>query len=301
MTDLILVAGANGVLGSTIVRRLRAEGRKVRALSRNAQKLEALAKLGAEAFPADMMDRAAMDRACAGVSEVVTTANNILGKGPTSCNNIDEAMYRTLGEAAKAAGVRRWVHISARNLEADSPVDYFRVKHRVEETVRRSEIPWVVIRPTAFMDVWVGVLFGDVQQPKRVATIFGSGDRVANYIAVNDVASFVLAVLSDATVRNEVIDIGGPSEMSFVEFAKRVQRAMAVPEKRNHVPAAVLGVARHVVRPFNEVAARFASMGYWTTLEDRRFPEWRTAASRFGVEPITLDQFIERYSGGGAS
>ena len=298
MTDLILVAGANGVLGSTIVRRLRAEGRNVRALSRNAQKLQALAQLGAEAFPADMMDRAAMDRACAGVTEIVTTANNILGKGRTSCNSIDEAMYRTLGDAAKAAGVRRWVHISARNLAADSPVDYFRVKHRVDEIVRRSEIPWVVIRPTAFMDVWVGVLFGDVQQPKRVATIFGSGDRVANYIAVNDVASFVLAVLNDATVRNEVIDIGGPSEMSFVEFANRVQRAMAVPEKRNHVPAAVLGVARHVVRPFNEVAARFASMGYWTTLDDRRFPEWRTSAARFGIAPITLDQFIERYSGG---
>ncbi len=45
-------------------------------------------------------------------------------------------MYRTFGAAAKAAGVGRWIHISARNLAADSPVDYFRVKHRVENIVR---------------------------------------------------------------------------------------------------------------------------------------------------------------------
>jgi nucleoside-diphosphate-sugar epimerase len=38
--DLILVAGANGMLGSTIVRRLRQQGRPVRALSRDAKKLE---------------------------------------------------------------------------------------------------------------------------------------------------------------------------------------------------------------------------------------------------------------------
>ncbi|HWP72829.1 MAG TPA: NAD(P)H-binding protein, partial [Gemmatimonadaceae bacterium] len=109
--ELILVAGASGALGSLIVRRLRAGGYRVRALARNAGKLDALKSVGAEPFPADMLDRAAMDRACAGVSQVVSTANNIVGKGATSCNRIDEPMYRTLGAAAKAAGASRWVHI----------------------------------------------------------------------------------------------------------------------------------------------------------------------------------------------
>src|SRR5688572_19233671 len=245
--ELILVAGASGTLGSVIVRRLLAAGYRVRAMSRDAGKLGALAGAGAEAFPADMLDRGAMDRACAGVSQIVSTANNTLGRGATSCNRIDEPMYRTLGAAAKASGVSRWVHVSARNITADSPVDYFRVKHRVEGIVRESGVPWVAIRSSAFMDIWIGVLFGSPEKPVPVATIFGRGDRVANYIAINDVASFVLAVLADPGVRNEIIDIGGPSHASFVEVASHVQRAMGVPEKRKHVPAPILGVARHLV------------------------------------------------------
>jgi uncharacterized protein YbjT (DUF2867 family) len=293
-SELILVAGANGLLGGSLVRRLREEGRSVRALSRNAKKLEALAELGAEPFAGDMLDRAAMDRACAGVTQVVSTANNLLGKGATSCNRIDEPMYQTLGAAAKAAGVSRWIHVSARNIAADSPVDYFRVKHRVESIVRDSGVPWVLLRPSAFMDVWAGVLFGE--EPGPVATVFGRGDRAANYIAISDVISFILAILGNEAVRNEVVEIGGPSEMTLVEFSAPIQRAMGVPEKRKHIPAPVLGVARYVVRPFNEVAARFAAMGYWTTQSDWRFPEWRASASRFGVAPITVEQFAKRFA-----
>jgi uncharacterized protein YbjT (DUF2867 family) len=293
--ELILVAGASGTLGSAIVRRLLDKGYRVRALSRIATRLEMLAIDGAEPFVADMLDRSAMDRALAGVSQVVSTANNILGKGRTSCNRIDEQMYRTSGAAAKAAGVSRWIHISARDLAADSVVDYFRVKHRVEGVVRDYDVPWVAIRPSAFIDVWMGVLFGDLERPRRVATVFGRGDRVVNYIAIDDVALFVLAILRDRSLRNEIIDVGGPTETSFVDFASRVQRMRHLPEKRNHVPAPVLDLARHVVRPFNEVAARFASLGYWTTLGDRRFPEWRLTATRFMVEPISLDEFSEQH------
>src|SRR5688572_20868744 len=191
--ELILVAGASGTLGSVIVRRLLAAGYRVRAMSRDAGKLGALAGAGAEAFPADMLDRGAMDRACAGVSQIVSTANNTLGKGATSCNRIDEPMYRTLGAAAKAAGVSRWVHISARDITADSLVDFFRVKVRVEAIVQQSGVPWVAIRPSAFMDVWTGVLFGNPDRPGPVATVFGRADRRINFIAIDDVASFVLA------------------------------------------------------------------------------------------------------------
>ena len=294
--DVILVAGANGMLGGAIVRRLRQQGKRVRALSRDAKKLETLATLGAEPFAADMLDRAAMDRACQDVTQVVSTANNIMGKGARSCNRIDEPMYRTLGAAAKAAGVDQWIHVSARNLAADSPVDYFRVKLRVDDIVRDAGVPWVLIRPSAFTDVWTGVLFGNPDRPGAVATVFGRGDRVVNYISIDDVALFVLAILGNPAVKNEVIDIGGPSEMNFIEFSAAIQRAMGVPEKRRHVPAPVLAVARQLARPFNELAARLASLGYFTTLSDRRFPEWRAAATRFGVEPLTVEQFATRFA-----
>jgi nucleoside-diphosphate-sugar epimerase len=145
------------------------------------------------------------------------------------------------------------------------------------------------------MDIWTGVLFGNADTPAKVATVFGKGNLVCNFIAVEDVASFVLAVLRDQRVQNEVIDIGGPSEVTLVQFSVPIQRAMGVPEKQRHIPAPVLNVARYVVRPFNEVAARLASMGYWMTLTPRPFTEWRQSASRFGIEPMTVEQFAQRY------
>ena len=152
MSDgLMLVAGATGALGQVVVKRMLGDGFRVRALSRDSARLVELARAGAEPMVADMLDHAAMDRACAGVTDIVSTANNILGKGARSPNRIDEAMYRTLGSAARDAGVRRWVHVSARDLTADSPVDFFRVKVRVEQIVRESGVPWVAIRPSAFM------------------------------------------------------------------------------------------------------------------------------------------------------
>lgn len=298
MDDLTLIAGATGLLGSTIVRRLRQDGRNVRALSRDAAKLEAAKKLGAEPFVGDMLDRGAMDRACQGVTEVISTANNILGKGSTSPHRIDEDMYRTLGAAAKAAGVRRWIHVSARDITADSIVDFFRIKVRVEEIVKQSGVPWVAIRPSAYMEIWTGVLFGNPDHPQKpgpVATVFGRGNLTCNFISIEDVTSFVLAVLRDQSVKNEVIDIGGPSEVTLVQFTQPIQRAMGVPEKRRHVPAPVLNAARYLARPFNEVAARMASMGYWMTITERPFPDWRQSASRFGVEPITVEQFAQRF------
>lgn len=293
--DRILVAGANGMLGSAIARKVLAVGWPLRALSRDAVKLARLGELGAEVIAADMLDRAAMERASEGVAQVVSTANNLLGRGAQSCRRIDEPMYSTLGASAKAAGVDRWIHISARNIGPDSTVDYFRLKHRVESIVRDSRVPWVIVRPSAFMDVWTGVLFGNLDQPSSVATIFGRGHRAMNYIAIEDVASFVLAILRDTSIRNEIIEIGGPSENTFVEFTNIIQQAMGVPARRKHVPAPLLGIARHVVRPFNEVAARLASLGHWTTLANRPFPEWQESARRLGVRPVTIEQFAERF------
>jgi uncharacterized protein YbjT (DUF2867 family) len=295
--DLILVAGATGTLGSAIVERLLTNGCRVRALSRDPERLDELVTLGAEPCWGSMLDRSAMERACEDVSQVVSTANNLIGRGRRSPRRVDAPMYQTLGAAAKAAGVRRWIHVSARDITAESPVDFFRIKLEVEGVVKASGVPWVAIRPSAFMDIWTGVVFGSTVTPGPVATVFGRGNRVCNFIAIDDVVSFVLRILFDARVRNEVIDIGGPSDVTLVEFSSAIQRAMGVPEKRRHVPAAVLNMARHAVKPFNEVAARFASLGYWMAITDRPFPDWQASAKRFGVQPMTVQQFAQRFNG----
>ena len=109
----VLVAGANGQLGSVIVRKLAAAGVPVRAVGRNAQKLESLRAPGVEVVPVDLMNLAALTAACRGVGQIVSTANNNMGTGATSPAKIDLTAHQNLCAAARNAGMRRFLYVSA--------------------------------------------------------------------------------------------------------------------------------------------------------------------------------------------
>lgn len=292
----VLVAGASGLLGGAVVRRLVAKGVPVRVMARRAEALLPLADLGAQPFAGDLRDEAAVRAACAGVAQVVSTANNVRGHGASSPRRVDLAAYRSLASAAHEARVARWVHLSARGISADSIVDYFRIKHQVDQVVRASGVPWVLLQPSAFMEIWVDVILAQAMRAKGEAMLFGDGRQRSNYIAVDDVAHFVVAILERAEVRDEAIEIGGPSDVDMRTLVDLLERAMGVKVKRKLVPLAVLRWVPPLLRPFHEVAARMMSLGAFAAGSDGSFPQWRVAAERFGVSPRTVEQNIaERY------
>ena len=84
----VLVVGATGQLGRVIARKLVAAGGKVRVLSRNAEALARVAP-GAEVAAVDLLDVPKLTEACRGVDQIVATANNNMGTGPTSPTRID--------------------------------------------------------------------------------------------------------------------------------------------------------------------------------------------------------------------
>jgi uncharacterized protein YbjT (DUF2867 family) len=61
-----------GNTGSVVVKTLRAAGKSVRAIVRDAAKAKTLAELGAELFVADLTDHAALARACEGQRSSLT-------------------------------------------------------------------------------------------------------------------------------------------------------------------------------------------------------------------------------------
>jgi uncharacterized protein YbjT (DUF2867 family) len=292
----VLVAGATGMLGGVIVRKLLMGGIPVRAIGRNRATLQPLEALGAETVVGDLLNPPAARRACRDVDQIVTTANNVMGAGANSPNRVDLPAYRNLCDAAKQEGVRRLVYVSARNTGPDSLLDFFRLKHRLESVVRESGVPYVILRPSAFMDVWVRVLFGEREVTNPTATLFGDGRRILNFIAVDDVADFVLAILASGDVCNEIVEIGGPSNVSLADFATLVERSLAVPVKRRHIPVPAMRIGRLLLRPFSERLSRMMTMGYWSTLEDLPYDDWPIAARRFGLSPRSLEAFVtERY------
>lgn len=293
MTPPILVVGASGLLGGAVARKLIARGAPVRGLTRDPARLQDLAARGAEVARGDLLAPDTLARACDGVQQVFSTANSFMGRGRSSPTRVDVPGYRNLLEACRRAGVARLVHTSAHGLSADSPVDFFRVKAAIDELIRASGLPWVLLRPSAFLDVWAGMLLADARAGRPVR-LFGDGRRVANLIAVDDVAEFAVRVLEQPGIAGEAIDLGGPSTLSQADLTGLVERALGREVRRRHVPLPALRAGAVLLRPINELAARFMALGAWSAGGDRRLDHWTVAAERFGVQPMTADAFLER-------
>jgi NADH dehydrogenase len=287
----VLVVGATGQLGGVIARKLLARGVPVRALARSRQKLEPLAQEGAEIAAVDLLDLARLTEACRGVGQIIATANNNMGKGPTSPRRVDLNGYQNLCAAARNTGVRRLVYVSYHGATPDAPVDIFRLKWHIEDAIRRSQVPYVILRPTAFMETWIDDLLAAGIRKNGVTQIFGDGTAVNNYISIDDVADVAVNVLAKEDVVKEVIDFGGPSNISLNDLATLVERRLGKPRKRRHVPAIAMKL-HPVVKPFNEVAARLMSLGLHAATEARPFPDGVKAAARFGVSPRTVEAHV---------
>jgi uncharacterized protein YbjT (DUF2867 family) len=288
----VLVAGASGQLGGAIAGKLLAAGVPVRALARNRGRLAPLGAAGAETAAVDLLDLSKLTEACRGVAQIIATANNNMGKAAASPMKVDLAGYQNLCAAARNTGVRRLLYVSFRGVSQYLPVDIFRLKWYIEDAIRRSGVPSVILRPTAFMDVWIDQLIaGDIRR-KGAATLFGDGSAVANYIAVDDVAEFAVKILGREEVVNEIVELGGPSNISYNDLTTLIERRLQSPGKRRHLPVALLKLLPPLVRPFNEVAARMISLGYYAATLSRPFPDWKVSADRFGVRPRSVEEYV---------
>jgi len=153
-------------------------------------------------------------------------------------------------------------------------------------------MPYVMLRPTAFMDIWVDELMAAGIQKQGVTTIFGDGTGVANYIAVDDVAEFAVKALGRREVINEAVDAGGPSNISLNDLATLVERKLGSSGRRRHIPVAAMRWLPPIVRPFNELAARLMTLGHYAATQSVPFPGWKVNADRFGVTPRTIEAYV---------
>jgi len=296
MVRRVLVVGATGLLGALVARKLVESGGQVRGMSRDPARLRGLVGLGLEACQGDLLRPDTLTAACRDVDQIFSTANSFMGRGPSSPTRVDVPGYGNLLACAKAAGVRRLVHTSAYGVSRESSVDYFRIKAEIDELIRRSGLPYVLLRPAAFLDVWAGMILSEAQAGRPVR-VFGDGRRAANLVAAADVAEVAVRVLARPEVVNQGIDVGGPSTLSQLELIEKVEAALGRPLARRHIPLAVLRIGAVVMRPFNELTARFMSLGAWSAGADRLLDHWGVAAAAYGVEPMAAEAYLDGVAG----
>ena len=143
------------------------------------------------------------------------------------------------------------------------------------------------------MDVWINQMLAPRIRARGGALVFGDGRAVANYIAIEDVATFAVKVLQQPAIVGEAIEVGGPSDISFNDLATLVETRLNAKGRRRHIPVLAMQVLPPVIRLFNERVARLMSLGHYAATQSRPFPKWRESAERFGVQPRTVQAYID--------
>jgi nucleoside-diphosphate-sugar epimerase len=218
----LFVAGATGVLGRNVVRRLVAKGHCVRALSRSAENENQIRKLGAEPAAGDLFDMPALAHLVEGSEAVLHLATKIPNKIRPSLRDFSENdRLRTEGtakllEAARKAGARLYLQQSiaflaatpdARVLRDDAPCTLPMppgspafAASKMEELVRRANedhgLATIILRGGAFYHAesfQTRQLVAAIR--KRRLPIFGSGNNIISVIHVDDMGSAVVAAL----------------------------------------------------------------------------------------------------------
>ena len=216
-----LLVGATGLLGGEICRLLADEGKAVRALVRPASgqdKVARLRSLNIEIAQGDLKDRSSLDAACRGVSAVISTASSTISRQEgDSIQTVDQEGQINLIDAARRAGVGRFVLISFPRVDVEFPLQT--VKRAVEEHLKSSGLNYTILQPTFFMEVWLSPALGfDAANAK--AQIYGSGENKISWISYKDVAKFAVAALDNPEAYNAVIELGGPEALSPLEIVR---------------------------------------------------------------------------------
>ena len=239
---MILVVGATGLLGGEICQQLSAAGHPVRALVRPTaaeSRVQHLRTLGAELVTGDLKDRASLDAACVGAEVVITTASTTLSRQPDdSIVGVDQNGQLQLIEAAKAAGVSRFVYISySGNHAIECPLTT--AKRTVEQALQGSGMTYTILRPSYFMEVWLSAALG-FDAANAQARIYGAGRAPVSFISLKDVARFVVRCLTNPAGRNATLELGGPEAHSLLDVVEIFERSTRRTFDLAHVPEETL-------------------------------------------------------------
>jgi uncharacterized protein YbjT (DUF2867 family) len=198
----IAIAGGHGQIGLRLGRLLAARGDRVRGLIRNPDQADDLRAAGVEPVVCDLEHATAEQVADAvrGADAVVFAAGAGPGSGEARKSTMDLGGAVVLIDAAKRAGIDRYLIVSSRgadaNAEGDGFAAYLRAKGKADEALRASGLDYTIVRPGALTN-----------EPGTgsVRTDTGQGE-----IPRDDVAATLLAVLdTPATVGKTFLLVSG--------------------------------------------------------------------------------------------
>jgi uncharacterized protein YbjT (DUF2867 family) len=301
---MLLLTGATGLVGSSLLGRLLAQGTPVRCLVRDPRRLGAQ-RVRVQIAMGDLTDPPSFRNALRGVDTVVHLAASIRDQPRGSIEELNGIATWRMVAAAERAGVRRFVFFSALGASTHHRTRFFRAKALAEQAVRESSLDCTIFAPSivyAPKDPWLTLLERLALLP--LMPVSGSGSALYQPIWAEDVADCVIAALSDGhtTLKNAEspshaedprttasdgarFELAGPQTLSHNDIVRLVLRSLNRRRRLVHVPTPIVSRALRLL----ETTAGTHAFATWDEAELMEVPMLAaggiTDAERLGVSP----------------
>ena len=197
-----LVAGATGQTGRRIVGQLLEQGQTVRALVRDRQKAEEILPDGVEVVVGDVLQPSTLDAAFTDTDVFLSATGATPSFDPTGPYKVDYEGNKNLVDAAKRAGVKRFVMVSSMCVSRlFHPLNLFwgilYWKQQAEDYLKSSGVPYTIVRPGGLKN-----------EDNDEAIVMASADTLfEGSIPRDKVARVCVEALGEDTARNKVVEV----------------------------------------------------------------------------------------------
>ncbi|MBD2561868.1 MULTISPECIES: SDR family oxidoreductase [Nostoc] len=254
----LLIVGATGTLGRQVARRAIDEGYKVRCLVRSSKKAAFLKEWGAELVPGNLRYPDTLAEALEGVTQVIDASTS----RPTDSLSIKQVDWDgkvALIQAAKAAGVERFIFFSILDADKYPEVPLMEIKRCTELFLAESGLNYTILRLAGFMQGLIGQYGIPILEGQPV-WVTGNSSPIA-YMDTQDIAKFAIRALSVPETENQAFPVVGTRAWSAEEIINLCERLSGKDARVTRMPINLLRAVRGLMRFFQwgwNVADRLA-------------------------------------------
>ena len=236
-----LVTGATGFVGREVIAHLQAAGHAPVVLSRSPHTRDAqeLAdRCRAEVRSGNVLELDTLKEAMSGVEGVIHLVGIISEVGRNTFESVHVHGTQNVVNAARAAGVKRFVQMSALGTRPDAVSRYHRSKWDGEEVVRHSGFDWTIFRPSIIYgpgDHFVNQ-FAEMSNWSPFLPVIGCGEATFQPISVGLVARCFVQALTEPRAVGQTFDLVGPEILTFNQILSAILQVIEKDRTKIHIP-----------------------------------------------------------------
>lgn len=295
----VTVFGGSGFIGRHLVRRLAARGDVVRVAVRDPVAAAFLKPMGnvGQIVPmrVDIRDQAAVDEAVRGADAVVNLVGILAEGGRQRFDAIQGEGATRIAAAAKAAGVPRFVQVSAIGADAGSPSGYARSKAAGEAGVRRHYPDAPILRPSVVFGPEDDFFnrFARLAQFAPALPLVGGGTTRFQPVYVGDVAAAIEVALDSADASGRTFELGGPR---VVDMREVLDYVLAQTRRRRALVNLPFPVANALAAILEKLPAPQLTRDQVKLLRvDNVVAAGAHDLHSLGIEPTPIEAVVPRY------